>query len=128
MGFDWIYYLRIIPALTNEIFGSEDQEPLPPLQEARLRAANHAAYYSAFHFAKTYVAAAGKTIPRHNVHQFVIDFFMGSPQPDRKNIGYDLRRLRDLRNQADYDDEVDDLIDKTQEAIRLAHKLVRKFL
>ena len=124
MRFDWEYYPDVATSLCYEIVEGERNETLTQMEEAKLRATNHAAYYAMFHFAKNFILTTKISVPRHNVHQFVINFFTNGTKPVQRSIGKDLRRLRDIRNQADYDNEVDDLLDKTLESIVLVNKII----
>lgn len=79
--------------------------------EAKLRSSISRAYYAAFCSARNYISRVDRKDPPANissVHQYVIDYFKGkiygSPQrKERKKIGEELRRMRDARRKADYD-------------------------
>lgn len=91
-------------------------------QEAIFRTAISRAYYAAFIQARNYLRDKEKkrAPDRNKAHQFVINQFQFSPDAFRTRIGRNLKRLRENRNLADYEDTVKGLRKLTTESLRLA--------
>jgi len=100
MRFDWAKYLTL----------AREQVELSKKhtnKEALLRCAISRAYYSAFCSARNYLRDVEKAKglgKSSKVHQVVIDQFADSTNTAKKDMGEVLRRLRELRNHADYQD------------------------
>jgi len=117
MTFDWSRYLN----LARKLAGTAEA----PGDEAELRAAISRAYYAAFMKARNLLRDRdGLIIPRKNAHQYVIKQFRNSSEKLRKRIGERLLNLRYYRNQADYEDTVTRLTEKSQEALTLARRII----
>ena len=101
MSFDWADYLT----LAQELSG--DKPKVSPSREAKLRSAISRAYYAAHGTGRNHLRAVDndKTIPSGGeVHQYVINKFIGSSDKDRVGVGSELKRLRADRNKADYEE------------------------
>jgi uncharacterized protein (UPF0332 family) len=115
MSFEWLEYFH----LAQELVG---QTGTPAAQEARQRSAISRAYYAAFCQARNHLRdQEGHSPPEGGqVHAYVRDQFMNSPDQARKQIGQHLNRLRLDRNKADYEDSVPRLDRMTARAMTLA--------
>lgn len=121
MSFDWLEYLDLAQQLTRSTTG-------PSSREARLRSAISRAYYAAFCKARNHLLKKGP-IPNEkkiNMHKYVREQFMGSPDKARKKIGADLNRLRTDRNKADYWDIVAGLHGTTERALKQSERIIFK--
>lgn len=100
MSFDWSHYLRLA-----EILVDTPEDAL--LKEAAYRAAISRTYYAAFCSCRNYARDKDNLLPsdKSDVHGQIIDHFSKSADSDKNVIGKILRRLRDDRNSADYEDE-----------------------
>jgi len=100
MKFDWSNYLTLAQEMAELSKGHINRDALRRSLISR-------AYYAAFCNARNYLRdfekakGLGKS---SKVHQLVIDQFADSTDTAKKNIGTVLRRLRDFRNHADYQD------------------------
>lgn len=93
--------------------------------EASQRSAVSRAYYAAFCSARNQLRQEKEAIPRTDkVHQVVWERFESSAEKKRKQIAQYGKRLRRKRNQADYDDEIDNLEYVVQDAITTANNLL----
>jgi len=119
MSFQWSEYLT----LARELIG---QAGSPAGQEARRRAAVSRAYYAAFCESRNDLREReGHRIPvGGRAHQYVRDEFKKSADRRRKQVGYDLDRLRSDRNTADYNDHVAGLDAMTKADLALAGKVI----
>ena len=100
MTFDWAEYLALAQELAGQAGGAAGPE-------ARLRSSVSRAYYAAFCNARNFLRDVKHvSIPRENVHSFVISLFQRGADNNEKKVGADLDRLRRARNQADYDDSL----------------------
>lgn len=100
MSFDWLDYLRLAQFLAGVSKNS-------PGQEANFRAAVSRAYYAAFCKARNFLRDVDKdsqVTGTRDIHSYVLDQFMKSPDQTRGRIAINLERLRRYRNMADYDD------------------------
>jgi uncharacterized protein (UPF0332 family) len=119
MSFDWAQFLK----LANELA----PRPINPLsEEAKLRSAISRAYYANHCKARNHLRDKEKALLRigDNVHRFVIEQFLNSPDRTRKDLGKDLNRLRIERRKADYEDKFPGLAASAEVALRLAEKLM----
>jgi len=108
MRFDWTKYLTLAQDQVKLSKGHTNKEAL-------LRCAISRAYYSAFCNARNYLRDFEKAKGlghSSKVHQLVIDQFEDSANTAKKDMGAILRRLREFRNHADYQDRFRNL-DKT---------------
>src|SRR4051812_35864228 len=71
--------------------------------EAKQRSAIGRAYYAAFLRTRSYLQAKGQNFTRDRAHQEVWEFIYSPRIPTRGSISQAGKRLRDLRNRADYD-------------------------
>ncbi|MEG4858309.1 HEPN domain-containing protein [Microcoleus sp. K1-B6] len=104
MKFDWSAYFNLAKELAETS------------EEAELRSAVSRAYYSAFCLARNYLRDIEQdpTLSRNktdiNVHKYVADEFIHhksnhkSKSQTMREIGNNLKRLRNMRNKADYED------------------------
>lgn len=117
MSFNWIEYLN----LARRLAGTAEN----PADEAELRSAISRAYYAAFIRARNFLRDRDRlTIPTARTHQYVIAQFQNSPDSRRQKLGNRLEILRRYRNQADYEDAVPNLIDKSEEALTLSRRVI----
>lgn len=120
MSFSWSHYLNLAQELA-EISGK------PSNKEAKLRAALSRAYYAAFNIARDHLRyKEGRTIPADDAHWYIINQFKNSRDKIRVDIGFELDRLRRLRNRADYDSDFVLLPRQTQKAVKDAEKVISK--
>jgi uncharacterized protein (UPF0332 family) len=102
MSFDWGDFLKVAEILHDGASGAK-------LEEAMFRIAISRAYYAAFCLCRNWKEDNGKTIPAKDAHKFIIELYENSEDEIEIAIGQKLRRLRHRRNEADYDDEVNNL-------------------
>ncbi len=120
MSFNWSEYLGLAQQLAGKA-------KISATQESRLRSAISRSYYAAFIQARNYLRdEEGIVIPNKNTHQYVINQFNNSSELNRKKIAQQLKRLRDYRNQADYDDTFQDLPVITKRSLKLAAQIIGK--
>lgn len=118
MSFNYSEYLSLAKQLAGKTLMSANEE-------ARLRSAISRGYYAAFILARNYLRDyQGITIPVQQTHQFVINQFRHSSDLLKQRIGKDLSRLRFNRNQADYDDNIDNLPAITTRMLKLAEQVM----
>ncbi|MGB3511511.1 MAG: hypothetical protein WBA93_20190 [Microcoleaceae cyanobacterium] len=118
MSFDCFEYLTLAQQLAGKTL-------LSASEESRLRSAISRGYYAAFILARNYLRDYEEIIiPVRQTHQFVITQFKYSPDLVKQGIGKDLSRLRFNRNQADYDDRIDNLPAITTRVLKLAEKVI----
>jgi uncharacterized protein (UPF0332 family) len=115
MNFDWKDYLKVAVIL-------HDGASKAKLEEAMYRIAISRAYYAAFCTARNHKIDKGAEMPFEDAHKFVVDGFRYSKKEEERAIGQRLHRLKNMRVQADYDDEVDDVADMSSKAIKLAQE------
>jgi len=97
MTFQWSEYFDLAQALTGV-------STVTVTQEAKLRSAISRAYYSAYHQARLYLMGKGVQFTKSSLaHQSVAQFLSMSADRTLKSLGNDLTRLRDYRNEADYE-------------------------
>jgi uncharacterized protein (UPF0332 family) len=116
MSFDWAEYLDLAKELAQP-------SPASVLQEASLRSAISRAYYGAFCRARNHLRALSPHLvfpTGAEIHGFVRDRFRSRPELMSKAIAAHLERLRDWRNDADYDDSVPNLQSLCQMALLAA--------
>lgn len=117
MTFDWSQYLNLAQKLTGTPDNLGD--------EAALRSAISRAYYAAFIKGRNFLRDKESVIiPNERTHQYVINTFKNHPDSVRQKIGQRLARLRSYRNQADYEDTISNLVDKTQESLTLSRRII----
>lgn len=117
MSFDWSEYLNLARRLAGT--------PENPANEAELRSAISRAYYAAFIQARNFLRDRDNLkIPRKNTHEYVINLFRDNSDKVRKKIGERLRRLRDFRNEADYEDRAIKLAPNSKESLTLARRII----
>jgi len=94
--------------------------------EAKLRSSISRAYYAAFCIARNHLREEEhRPIPIENVHSYVISQLHGLGKGnDGRKLALELRRLRDHRNRADYDDEISGLSSMSQDALIMAERLI----
>jgi uncharacterized protein (UPF0332 family) len=131
MKFDWLSYLEVAQILLEEVKNYPSQENNLSLNEAKIRSAISRAYYSVFCLTRNYLRDSQQYSQLENrtanVHQNIINHLINSQKPDLKNLGNDLRRLRKLRNDADYEDEIPfhSLNANAKSALRLANNIIK---
>jgi len=97
MSFDWDDYFR----LAKELY-DDDNSTLHD-SEAENRSSISRAYYAAYNRA---LEKAPHRPTGGSRHRQLIDIFKQSPVPTESQIGRNLERLRDKRNDADYDTDL----------------------
>lgn len=118
MTFNWSEYLN----LARELAGKSTNVSS---EEAKLRSAISRAYYAAFIQTRNFLRDRDQiTIPREKTHKYVIEQFQNSADEKRRKVGEKLQRLRDFRNQADYNDTFPKLLGKTEQALGLARRII----
>ena len=119
MSFDWSDYF----SLAQELAG---QSMIPAVQEARLRASISRDYYAAFCKGRNHLRdQEGHPVPAGpKAHLYVRNQFRRSPDRLRRQIGWDLDRLRSDRNRADYDDRIGGLNAMTSADLALARRVL----
>jgi uncharacterized protein (UPF0332 family) len=118
MSFNWSDYLDLARRLYRE-------GTIHSVKEAELRSAISRAYYAAFCNARNYLIAKGhKLSGGPEAHAEVQDRFITSSDRRRKEIGENLKRLRSLRNRADYRNTFPGLNNTTVISIALADDII----
>ena len=124
MSFNWTTYL----VLARELAGhsAPRRQRSAAYEQARLRSAISRAYYAAFCRARNHLRDnEGLSPPRSaDVHQWVVNQFLNSPNQVHIGVAQDLNRLRRQRNIADYDDTVTGLPNLARAALRLAERVL----
>jgi uncharacterized protein (UPF0332 family) len=116
MSFDWADFLVLAKELAQ-------QPSHLPGSEARQRSAISRAYYAVFCRARNHLRTAHPhlAIPADvEAHGFVRQQFANSADPMSRVVAVNLGRLRDYRNQADYDDQIARPEDTAQMALAYA--------
>ncbi|HTT95702.1 MAG TPA: hypothetical protein VMF55_13600 [Solirubrobacterales bacterium] len=99
--------------------------------EVAERAAVSLAYYGAFNLARRWLEANVTPIDRRGAHQQVWQTFKAADRADEelrgrwRMIGRLGDSLRQLRNQVDYDDQVEELAGRTPRALRTAERILQ---
>jgi uncharacterized protein (UPF0332 family) len=126
MMFDWSNYLDLAKLLLQpRTNGAEDL-----LEETCLRAAISRAYYAAFGVALAFAVGidADRLLVADNKHALLINWY-GQRQRvkrDYATISQKLRKLRDDRNQADYDAApISSIAKKAAEVVTQAEMVIR---
>jgi uncharacterized protein (UPF0332 family) len=115
MSFKWVQYLQLA-----ELLNESDSE-------AAKRAAISRAYYAVFCICRNFAHSKKELIPGGTAddHNLVIRHFEASPDTNRQLIGDLLRRMRNDRNSADYDDELTGFAERmAKDSIKSAHKIL----
>lgn len=98
--FDWSMFLRLADELV-------ECEPEDTTSEASWRSGTSRAYYAAYHTVRAYVSECEPLFasPRGDSHQALIDFVfrLHAFSKEHRQIATNLKRLRDRRNDADYE-------------------------
>jgi uncharacterized protein (UPF0332 family) len=99
MIFDWSEYLDLAKEMTKAGLSSS--------QEAVLRCAISRAYYAAFCSSRNFALTEGATFKKTGEdHRLVPNYFIQSTDRKRKKVATKLKRLKDNRREADYEDTV----------------------
>lgn len=115
MSFNWLDYLDLAKRLqTQAAISSEESEK---------RTAMSRAYYAAAMTSRTFLAKTW-TVPRKETHAFIIGRFTKNKDRSYQKVGKDLKRLKDKREMADYDNAITDIDIECTSAIRLAEKII----
>ena len=126
MRFDWSEYLN----LAQELAATNSESSAN--REAKLRSAISRAYYSTFCLARNYLRDIEKDPilfrknRATNEHKYVAEAFIChlSKNKNMVKIGENLSRLRDLRNNADYEDTMFNLPTQATTALKLAENII----
>jgi len=121
MSFDWLHFLTVAERLHSapDIFGVDD---------ACLRTATSRAYFAAFHHAMSWTVSKGyPRTCRGTDHTDVEIYFRDSIPSDKmkQKIALELGRLRNRRNQADYDCNVPQTTNQVALAILDAQSIIK---
>lgn len=118
MAFDWREFLALAKTLAG-------QTGLNYSAEAADRSAVSRAYYAAFCFARNYAEAnlGFQRTGRAEDHKLLREYLK---RQGKTQLASDLNKLRGWRNTCDYDDEVPNLNQIVQNAIRIADKAMQK--
>ena len=114
IGFNWTLYLELAKEL---IYDSEQTL----LKEASLRTGISRAYYGVFCVARNYL----ESVPKKEVHKFVIEYYESSSNRTMNQIGADLDRLRKARNGADYENNFQVNEFKAKVKYQLSQKILK---
>ncbi len=116
MSFDWLHYLVI----AQEMFGEAADTAH---EDANLRCSISRAYYAVFHQARHKLSDKWNISVSHSAvaHAQAQNSF---EQKDEKVIAKKLKRMRDARNKADYDDQVANLKKTAQNTLKLAEEVI----
>ena len=119
MSFAWLDYLVLAEALLQA------RTTLAP-EEACCRAAVSRAYYAVYGVARNRARDQdGLQLPATgDAHQRVITHYRQGPSALHRAVGNTLRRLRRVRNRADYDDQLEQPVAVAQFAVRRARQVV----
>ena len=119
MSFAWLDSLVLAEALLQA------RTTVAP-EEACCRAAVSRAYYAVYGVARNRARDQdGLQLPATgDAHQRVITHYRQGPSPLHRAIGDTLRRLRRVRNRADYDDQLEQPVALAQFAVRRARQVV----
>ena len=120
MAFQW----NLLIATAEWILVNYDRPPHAPA-EALFRTVVGRSYYGAFGLAKRHLADNGTVIPRHNVHLFVRNRYLNSPDVGQRLIGTRLFALSAARNKADYSDSASVNSDDARNALDEAVAIVQ---
>ncbi len=118
MAFDWRDYLQLARALVG-------QHKLGGVSEAAQRSAVSRAYYAAFCFARNYAESklgfrrTGGGADHKRLREYL-------EQKGRVGLASDLNRLRGWRNECDYGDNVRNVGQYAQNAIRIAEGVIEE--
>jgi len=126
MRFEWSEYLNLAQELAATNSDSSAN------REAKLRSAISRAYYSTFCLARNYLRDLEKdpTLFRKNrdinEHQYVAKEFIYHPTQMKNmvKIGENLSKLRELRNNADFEDTMCNLPTQARTALMLAENII----
>ena len=119
MSFDWREYLVLAEALLQA-------RTRLAQEEACCRTAVSRAYYAGYGVARTRARDQdGLQLPATgDAHQRVITHYRQGPSALHRAVGNNLRRLRRVRNRADYDDQLEQPVAVAQFAVRRARQVV----
>jgi hypothetical protein len=124
--FDWREFFRLAERLVED-----DGQPAPagPNLEARARSAISRAYYAAYNLAQLRANEVGlDTSPDveecETDHEACWRAFKGDQSNLNKRIGADGNNLRRLRNQADYQETLRDVLTKAVGAVDDARRII----
>lgn len=118
MSFNWIDYLQLAQQLMgqNTLVSSE----------AKQRTAISRAYYAAYNEARQLARRHGFHESQFDNHRSLIDYFLHEPLREWRNVGENLRRLRQQRNNADYQPRIDQLEYHARTTLALAKDLLEQ--
>jgi len=120
-------YLSLAQDLLVHVQHVSTEPSTPDLDEARLRTSISRAYYAAFWCCRAYWR---RTQPEHplptdgQVHFEVRSRFERYGDPNLQSIAEHLKRLRDARRQADYEELVTNLPQVALSAVRWANRVL----
>jgi uncharacterized protein (UPF0332 family) len=114
-SFDWMEFLNLADELAVDT-------ALQSTIDAKLRSAISRAYYAVFHRAKTKFLPARAT--GFGSHNEVIDLLERSDDLTRRQLGVGLKRLKNNRTKADYDDIVRNMPALAEDSLVAARELI----
>jgi uncharacterized protein (UPF0332 family) len=121
MTFKWSHFLVVAEALYQDASSSSANEAIYRIVISR-------AYYAAFCTVRNYLRDKGELIPsdKADVHSEIIAWLRDASDVERQKLGTALKRLRDDRNSADYDDELNGIPQNVAaHAIKSAKNIIR---
>jgi uncharacterized protein (UPF0332 family) len=123
MSFNWAAYLTLAKKL------NEGDMSHPPAEENR-RSAVSRVYYFVYHTTRSHVESKGLQIPRRDPHASLISILRSHFDLKGMKLASQLERMRDYRNQADYDsiflydrEWVDSMIARSEQFVNELEKL-----
>lgn len=118
MAFDWREYLKLSKALAGQATADYSVE-------AAQRAAVSRAYYAAFCWARNYAEKnlGFQRTGRGEDHKLLREHLKGR---GRARLASHLNRLRNWRNNCDYDDDVPELHQYVKSALSIAEKAIQE--
>lgn len=125
MSYEWKHYLNFANGLLKDGTYSDSS--------TNYRVAISRAYYAAYHIALAFIEVHNLPKGRTGAsHERVINAYSTMDRKDSnfksmcKSIGYNLRRLRDRRNKADYDGNCNCTESDAKFAVNLAENIISK--
>ncbi len=98
----------------------------PPVSEAIHRTIVSRAYYGTFLVAREKLPEQDRLpMGKQDSHSHVWNFYRGAIEGKANTVGFDGFKLRDLRNDADYETEAEIGARESEHALLLADKMVR---
>ena len=121
MPFDWHEFYKLARHLAEGLC----QESLDlPSREAKLRSSISRAYYYSFCEVRNYLLEQRRiSVKQSESHDYVINYLMSSQNKIERDIGNKLFALRDKRNNADYENYLENYVDDTRASLSNANRI-----